>query len=125
MATISENLQILKDSTDAIKQAIIYKGGTIEGDITTWADAIQGIENSGVQEAIPTNIVYSETANADNAKIYDFLMNLSLDGIKMSNDRGGLSGLSVNNLGIHLNAHSGFPIIFDSNGICKIDASDM
>lgn len=45
MATISENLQILKDSTDAIKQAIIDKGGTIEGDITTWADAISGIEN--------------------------------------------------------------------------------
>ena len=45
MATISENLQILKDSTDAIKQAIIDKGGTISGDITTWADAISGIEN--------------------------------------------------------------------------------
>lgn len=46
MATISENLQILKNSTDAIKQAIINKGGTINGDITTWADAISGIENS-------------------------------------------------------------------------------
>lgn len=47
MATISENLQILKDSTDAIKQAIIAKGGTIEGDITTWADAISGISGGG------------------------------------------------------------------------------
>lgn len=46
MATISENLQILKDSTDSIKQAIINKGGTVSGDITTWADAINGIENS-------------------------------------------------------------------------------
>lgn len=43
MATISENLQILKDSTDAIKQAIIDKGGEISGDISTWADAISGI----------------------------------------------------------------------------------
>lgn len=43
MATISENLQTIKDSTDAIKQAIIDKGGTIEGDITTWASAINGI----------------------------------------------------------------------------------
>lgn len=43
MATISENLQIIKNSTDAIKQAIIDKGGTIEGDITTWASAISGI----------------------------------------------------------------------------------
>ena len=43
MATISENLQILKDSTDAIKQAIIDKGGEISGDITTWASAISEI----------------------------------------------------------------------------------
>jgi hypothetical protein len=47
MATISENLQILKDSTDAIKQAIIDKGGTINGDITTWADAISGLSGGG------------------------------------------------------------------------------
>lgn len=52
MATISENLQIIKDSTDAIKQAIIDKGGTIEGDITTWADAISGIESGGGGELL-------------------------------------------------------------------------
>lgn len=43
MATIAENLQILKDSTDAIKQAIIDKGGNVSGDISTWAGAISGI----------------------------------------------------------------------------------
>lgn len=47
MSTISENLQTIKNSTDAIKQAIIDKGGTIEGDITTWADAISGISGGG------------------------------------------------------------------------------
>jgi hypothetical protein len=47
MATISENLQILKNSTDAIKQAIIDKGGTINGDITTWANAISEISGGG------------------------------------------------------------------------------
>lgn len=47
MTTIAENLQTIKNSTDAIKQAIIDKGGTISGDITTWADAISGIESSG------------------------------------------------------------------------------
>ena len=47
MATISENLQTIKNSMDAIKQAIIDKGGTIEGDITTWANAISGIETGG------------------------------------------------------------------------------
>lgn len=47
MATISENLQTIKNSTDAIKQVIIDKGGTIEGDITTWADAISAIQTGG------------------------------------------------------------------------------
>ena len=47
MATISENLQTLKDSTDAIKQAIIDKGGTIDGDISTWASAISGLSGGG------------------------------------------------------------------------------
>ena len=47
MAIISENLQIVKDSTDAIMQAIIDKGGIIEGDITTWASAINGIQTGG------------------------------------------------------------------------------
>ena len=46
MATISENLQTIADSTAAIKQAIIDKGGTI-GDITTWADAISGLSGGG------------------------------------------------------------------------------
>jgi hypothetical protein len=47
MATIAENLQMIKDSTEAIKQAIIDKGGTIEGDITTWANSISGISGGG------------------------------------------------------------------------------
>ena len=49
MATISENLQTIKASTTAIKQAIIDKGGKISGDITTWADAISAIESGGIQ----------------------------------------------------------------------------
>ena len=47
MATISENLQILKNSTDAIKQAIIDKGGTISGGITTWASASNVLGGGG------------------------------------------------------------------------------
>lgn len=46
MATITENLQIIKDSVEDIKQAIIDKGGTISGNITTYADAISGINGS-------------------------------------------------------------------------------
>ena len=48
MATISENLQTIKTSTDNIKQAIIDKGGEITGNITTWADAISAIESGGI-----------------------------------------------------------------------------
>lgn len=47
MTTIAENLQIIADSTAAIKQAIIDKGGDVSGDITTWASAISGIETGG------------------------------------------------------------------------------
>lgn len=43
MATITQNLQIIKDSTADIKQAIIDKGGEIQGDLTTYADAIAKI----------------------------------------------------------------------------------
>lgn len=43
MRTIAENLQIIKDSVEDIKQAIIDKGGTISGDISTYADAIRAL----------------------------------------------------------------------------------
>ena len=54
MATIAENLQTIKDSTAAIKQSIINKGGEISGNITTWASAIDKIETSGGGEVVPT-----------------------------------------------------------------------
>ena len=47
MATIQENLQTIADSTAAIKQAIIDKGGDVSGDITTWAEAINGLSGGG------------------------------------------------------------------------------
>lgn len=43
MSTITENLQTIKNSKLAMKQAIIDKGGTINGDITTWANSISNI----------------------------------------------------------------------------------
>ena len=44
MATISENLQTIKSSMSAIKQAISDKGGDVTGDISTWANTISNIE---------------------------------------------------------------------------------
>lgn len=59
MSTISENLQIIADSTAAIKQAIIDKGGDITGDITTWADAIRGLSGEGNENTeVEINNVY-------------------------------------------------------------------
>lgn len=57
MATIAENLQIIKDSTTAIKQAIIDKGGTISGGLTTYADAILNISGGGGSGSIEQPII--------------------------------------------------------------------
>lgn len=47
MATIAENLKTIKDSTEAIKSAILEKGGTIEGNLTTYASAIANLPSGG------------------------------------------------------------------------------
>lgn len=52
MATISENLQIIKNSTLDIKQAIINKGGIIKGDITTWANSVSNIPSGGEKPSV-------------------------------------------------------------------------
>ena len=43
MATIAENLQTIKDSTDDIRQAILDKGEQLTGGIVTYADAISNL----------------------------------------------------------------------------------
>lgn len=47
MATIAENIQTIATATADIKDAILEKGGTITGDITTYGDAIRGIDAIG------------------------------------------------------------------------------
>ena len=47
MATISENLQTIKSSMGAIKQAISDRGGDVSGDITTWVNTIETMEGGG------------------------------------------------------------------------------
>ena len=60
MATITENLQIIKDSTMAIKQAILNKGGEI-GDLTTYADAITNLPSREVKKNAVTFYDYDGT----------------------------------------------------------------
>jgi hypothetical protein len=62
MATIAENLQTIKDSTAAIKQSIINKGGEISGNITTWASAIDGIETGGSENTFG-EVMVDKTGN--------------------------------------------------------------
>ena len=64
-----------------IKQAIIDKGGDVTGDITTLGlNAISEIGNNE-ESSLPLNIVSTENSNVDNAKIYEYLSNLSFDGV--------------------------------------------
>ena len=64
MSTIQENLQTIADSTAAIKQAIIDKGGEITGDITTWAEAIKNLSTSPIVTTINFTLA-SNTYKAD------------------------------------------------------------
>lgn len=60
MATVSENLQIIKNSTLDIKQAIIDKGGEV-GDLTTYAAAITNLPSGGDNKKITfTGTIFSD-----------------------------------------------------------------
>ena len=43
MSTIAEKLKIISDSCTDIKEAIVAKGGTVTGDLTTYGDSIRGL----------------------------------------------------------------------------------
>ena len=69
MQTIADKLQTIKDATARIKGSIIEKGGTIDGDISTWYSAIDNLETgeSDGDDVIFYNydgsILYSYSAN--------------------------------------------------------------
>lgn len=64
MATIAENLQILKDSCDAIEQAIIDNGGTVTGGLSSYADAINDLFSTDLSlQDIYGNPIAQTTAN--------------------------------------------------------------
>lgn len=63
MATITEKFKTIKDSTMAIKQAIIEKGGTV-GDITTYASAILNLPSGGGD--------VNPTAEKNDVTFYDY-----------------------------------------------------
>lgn len=75
MATIAENLQTIKVAVEDIKQAIIAKGGTVSGDLTTYANAIESLALGG-GNSVPDYIVRSDVPNTSNAAVYQFLQTL-------------------------------------------------
>lgn len=75
MATIAENLQTIKAAVEDIKQAIIAKGGTVSGDLTTYANAIESLALGG-GNSVPDYIVRSSVPNTGNAAVYQFLKTL-------------------------------------------------
>ena len=75
MATVAENLQTIKEAVENIKQAIIAKGGTVSGDLTTYANAIESLVLGG-ENSVPDYIVISSVPNTGNAEVYQFLKTL-------------------------------------------------
>lgn len=71
MKTLAENLQILKNSTDAIKQAIVDKGGVINGDISNWASAISGISGGEAGTVVKIKNKLNGATIGELNKLYD------------------------------------------------------
>lgn len=65
MTNIAEKFQIIKNSSLAMKQAIIDKGGIINGDITTWANSIANIPTGGTFEPGSGNVKILNKLNGD------------------------------------------------------------
>lgn len=66
MRTVAENLEILYNSVQNIKQAITEKDGDASGDITTWGNVISGISGGGgnsEEEITFTGSVLYNTSN--------------------------------------------------------------
>ncbi|MBO5886592.1 MAG: leucine-rich repeat domain-containing protein [Bacteroidaceae bacterium] len=92
MATIAENLQTIKDSTEAIKQAIIDKGGTISGGLTTYADAIKNISGGGGGTTVDNGLNMTGEVFVDT--------NCGIQNIKHITVTEGVEILSADNMGI-------------------------
>lgn len=65
MATIEENLKIIKESTAAMKSVIETNGGDTSGDITTWANSIQTAVDNGREGIIQTSLKYYDDGTGE------------------------------------------------------------
>jgi hypothetical protein len=63
MATIEQNLQTIKDSFAAIKNAILSKNGVVKGNITTYAEGIINLQ---------TGDITNPTASKNDVTFYDY-----------------------------------------------------
>ena len=75
MRTVAENLEILYNSVQNIKQAITEKGGDVSGDITTWGNVISSI-GSESGEIKPTANVFVSKLNGSSIGNHGTFYNL-------------------------------------------------
>lgn len=65
MATIEENLNTIKESTQAMKNVIEANGGDASGDITTWANSIQTVLDNGGDGIVQTSLKYYDDGTGE------------------------------------------------------------
>ena len=75
---------------------------------------------------MPTNLVASSEPNADNAKIYEYLSQLSLNDDRfMESDSGSNLSIVIRNNGISLYSHAGMEYTFTASGIIILPTGGM
>lgn len=72
MNTIEEKLQIIADSTSAIKNAIIEKGGEISGNLTTYADSINNLVTEEEAFVFNVTLTHGDQGNKNFTGTIDF-----------------------------------------------------
>lgn len=119
MNTIAEKLQIIADSTSAIKQAIIDKGGEVTGDITTYASAIDSLPNTGVSTEYNIDI---GTTTENNVNVYNFLIGL-LSTITCNGKEISYFYIKDDYIRFFSKDNSAYDIYLQSDGFCARSAS--
>lgn len=80
MTTVAEKLTTISNALSAIKQAIIDKGGTVSGNITTYAEAIENITSGTtiISEDVELTRISDDSGNEIGTHFMNFTDNNSM-----------------------------------------------